>query len=450
MPRQKVSHYLLNMRLALFLTLIIAAALPMDTFAQTSPMELAETWDKHHITSKFPSDVRHADLKVYLDKLRKLGLKVDEVGRSFADREIYQVEFGHGPFKVFMWSQMHGDEPTATSALIDMFAYLQKHRHEGWVKQIDEKMTIRAVPMLNPDGEELYQRRNLQNIDINRDARDLKTPEGQLLKKLRDDWNPDIGFNLHNQQSLTTVGKSNKQATISLLVVYGDAEKTSTEGLERNRRVTSAIVSALQKFIPENIAKYDDDYTATAFGDNFSAWGTPVILIETGALAGRDEMYLVRLNFVAFMTALHVMADGSEKTIATDLYDHLVPNSAGLLYNVIFRGANIVDPVTGELSHADIAVNAQRRRAGFPAPNYIREIGDLAGSYGTEEYLADGFNVVSRFTSIKVGELAEFMFYKKDRSVDWKAADLEKQFPPDAIFSTGKWIKGDRVVPRKP
>ena len=52
-----------------------------------------------------------------------------------------------------------------------------------------------------------------------------------------------------------------------------------------------------------------------------------------------------------------------------------------------------------------------------------------------------------RFTSIKVGELAEFMFYKKDRSVDWKAPDLEKQFPPDAIFSTGKWLKGERVVP---
>ena len=30
----------------------------------------------------------------------------------------------------------------------------------------------------------------------------------------------------------------------------------------------------------------------------------------------------------------------------------------------------------------------------FPPPNYIREIGDLTGSYGTEEYLADGFNVV--------------------------------------------------------
>src|SRR5690349_2923010 len=167
------------MRLILILLLSIFST-SMNISGQTAEA-FAEIWDKKHITNKMPSDVRHSDLKNYLERLKKLGLKVDEVGRSLGNREIYQVEFGHGPFKVFMWSQMHGDEPTATSALIDMLAFLQKHKHEAWIKQIDERMTIRAVPMLNPDGEELYQRRNLQNIDINRDARDLKTPEGQLL-----------------------------------------------------------------------------------------------------------------------------------------------------------------------------------------------------------------------------------------------------------------------------
>src|SRR6185436_7052272 len=287
------------------LALLAAHLLFMNAHAQ-SAIEFAEIWDKHHITKKFPSDVRHADLKDYLDQLRKLGLKVDEVGRSGANREIYQVEFGHGPLKIFMWSQMHGDEPTGTSALIDMFAFLQNNRGLPWVKKIEETMTIRGVPMLNPDGAELYQRRNLQSIDINRDARALQTPEGQLLKKLRDDWNPAIGFNLHNQQSLTTVGRSNKQATISLLVVYGDAAKTPSEGLSRNERVAAAMVEALQRFIPNNVARYDDGFTSTAFGDNFTAWGTPVILVETGSLVGKDEMYLVRLNFVAFLTALRV------------------------------------------------------------------------------------------------------------------------------------------------
>ena len=436
------------MRLAAIASLLLLLY-SMNLFAQ-SPEQLARIWDEKHITKIAPSDVRHSDLKNYLEQLKKLGLKVDEVGRSLADREIYQVEFGHGPFKVFMWSQMHGDEPTATSALIDMLAFFQTNRDLPWVKQIEDNLTIRTVPMLNPDGAELYQRRNLQSIDINRDARDLQTPEGRLLKKLRDDWSPSMGFNLHNQGALTTVGRSNRQATISLLVVYGDAAKTSSEGLERNKRVVSAIVTALQSFIPQNIAEYSDAYTATAFGDNFTAWGTPVILIETGALYGKDEMYLVKLNFVAFLTALRVLADGSEKNLSTEPYNQLRGNSSGALYNTIFRGANIVGAdADHKIYQADIAVNAERRRASYPAPNFIREIGDLSGSYGTEEYSAGDFYVVQRYGNLKVGELAELLFYKKDRQIDWNSKELEKQFPPDAIFSTGKWFKGDGVVPRR-
>jgi len=431
------------------LALLAAQLLFMNAHAQ-SAIEFAEIWDKHHITKKFPSDVRHADLKDYLDQLRKLGLKVDEVGRSGANREIYQVEFGHGPLKIFMWSQMHGDEPTATSALIDMFAFLQNNRGRPWVKKIEETMTIRAVPMLNPDGAELYQRRNLQSIDINRDARALQTPEGQLLKKLRDDWNPAIGFNLHNQQSLTTVGRSNKQATISLLVVYGDAAKTPSEGLSRNERVAASIVEALQKFIPDNIARYEDEYTATAFGDNFSAWGTPVILIETGSLVGKDEMYLVRLNFVAFLTALRSLADGTERTQDPKAYLSLKENGSGGVYHIIFRGANVFIPDEKQSYRSDIGVNIERRRASFPAPNVIREIGDLSGISGLEEYSAADFNVVQRYGNFKVGEPAELLFYKKDRQVDFTVKDLEKQFPPDAVFSTGKWIKGEGLVPKKP
>ena len=66
-----------------------------------------------------------------------------------------------------------------------------------------------------------------------------------------------------------------------------------------------------------------------------------------------------------------------------------------------------------------------------------------------EEYNAAGFNVVQRFRTLRPGEMAEFYFYRKDKAVDWTAADLEKQFPPDAIFSLGKWIKGEGIVPKK-
>jgi hypothetical protein len=431
-------------------TLIFFALIFAMQIDAQAPAALAEIWEKEHVSNILPSNVRHKDLKKYLDGLRSIGLKVAEVGRSVADREIYQVEWGRGPLKVFLWSQMHGDEPTATSALIDLLSVLQKNKGKGWVKRIEETVTLRAVPMLNPDGAELYVRRNLMGIDINRDARDLKTPEAQVLKSLRDSWSPDIGFNLHNQNYLTTAGEASKQAAISFLVVYGDAEKTASEGHERNKRLVAAMVQALNQFIPGNIARYSDEWTPTAFGDNFSAWGTPVILIETGGLHERDETYLVKMNFIAILTALKSLADGSEKSISPANYELIPNNGSGRLFFVIFRNASVLNREQPDATvTADIGINLERRRAEFSSPAYIRQVGDLSRYSGLDEYDASEFHAVGRFQPIRSGNFGEILFYKKDRQVDWASPELEKAFPPDAIFSLGNWIKGEGVVPKK-
>lgn len=421
-----------------------------------SPAELAEIWEIEHVSKILPSNVRHKDLKVYLDGLKNAGLKVEEVGRSVANKEIYQIEFGKGPLKVFLWSQMHGDEPTATSALIDLFIILQKNRDKDWVKRIENALTIRAVPMLNPDGADMYTRRNLQGLDINRDALDLKSPEARLLKKLRDDWSPHIGFNLHNQNALTTAGATYKQAAISFLVVYGDAQKTSSDGHERNKRLAAAMVQAIEGYIPGHIGRYGDEFTPTAFGDNFSAWGTPVILIETGALNGKSEMFLVKMNFIAIATALKLLADGNEKHVSPIYYEQLPNNSSGRLMNFIFRNASVIVPSlkNGNLPAANILITdigaiAERRRAEFVTPVVIRRIGDLTGWAGLEEYDASNFYAVGRFQPLATGSFAEILFYRKDRQIDWATADLEKIHQPDAVFSLGKWVRGEGVVPKK-
>lgn len=431
--------------------LIIFAALTvflMNITAQT-PKDLAQIWEKQHVSAIQPSNMRHADLKKYLNNLKILGLKVEEVGRSYANREIYQIEWGKGETKIFMWSQMHGDEPTATSALVDMLAFLQKNRDKDWVKRLENALTVRAVPMLNPDGAELFQRRNLQSIDINRDARNLQTPEGRLLKKLRDEWQPEIGFNLHNQNSLTTAGKTNKQATISLLAVLGNAEGKSNPGYERNKRLCAVMVNALDEFIEGRIGRYDDEYNPRAFGDNISAWGTPVILIETGALKGGDEMLLIKLNFVAYLSALKAIADGSEKKADAKIYDTLPVNNSGNLFNVIFRKANIINIAENTESFtADVALNVERRRASIAAPTFVQDIGDLSIAGGLDEYDAEDFYLVHKNRLLKIGASGEFLFYKKTRKIDWKVKDLEKTFSPDAVLSQGKWTKGAGLLPK--
>ena len=455
-------YYLVAMKLTLFYLAVFSILLMnLETQAQ-KPKELADFWEKQHISRIFPSNVRHKDLKNYLAELKKLSLKVEEVGRSYGNREIYQAEWGKGATRIFMWSQMHGDEPTATSALIDMLVFLQKNRDKAWVKKLEENLTIRAVPMLNPDGAELYQRRNLQSIDINRDAQDLKTPEAQLLKRLRDEWQPHIGFNLHNQNSLTTVSGSTNQAAISFLVVEGNPEYGENEGNERNKRLCASMIIALQNFIGGNMGRYIDAYNPNAFGDKFSDWGTPTILIETGSLYGKDEMFLVKMNFIAFLTALNSLVDGSEKILSPINYEFLPNNSSGNVFSFIFRRANVLNPAestNGTIADpaiiiqpfvADVAVNAQRRRAGEYTPAYVQTIGNLPLYRGLEEYDVSAFYLVPRFGgTIRSGASGEFLFYRRNRQIDWKALNLEKDFPPDAVFSGGKWTKGADIIRKK-
>ena len=415
--------------------------------AQT-PRELFAGWKRQRVTTLDPALVRHADLKKYLSELRAMGVPVSEVGRSLAGREIYQLEFGRGPLKVFMWSQMHGDEPTATSALVDLFAYLRRNRATAWVKSVEEKITLRAVPMLNPDGAELYQRRNLQAIDINRDALALVTPEGRLLKRLRDEWRPDIGFNLHNQNPRTAVGDTGKQASVSLLAVVSDSSGADTPGRVRSKKLCAVMVEALAPFIYGHIGRYDDSFNPRAFGDNISRWGTPVILIETGALKGMSGHDLAGINFVALSAALRALADGSAEEANPAVYDALRMNEGGTIYDLLVRGGTVVGRPAGvdkrlEPFAADLAVNVERGRGDAAAPRRagFQDIGDLSVYHGLEEADARGYYVVAIGGDLRVGGEAALLFYRKEKAagINWDAPDIETRHSPDAVFRGGIW-----------
>jgi hypothetical protein len=439
----------------------VAALAALILFASTSsvaqtPRELFAEWGRQRVTNLDPALVKHADLKKYLSELRAKGVPVTEVGRSLAGREIYQMEFGRGPLKVFMWSQMHGDEPTATSALIDLFAYLRRNRGLAWVKSVEEKITLRAVPMLNPDGAELYRRRNLQAIDINRDARALSTPEGRLLKRLRDEWSPDIGFNLHNQNPRTAVGDTGKQATVSLLAVVSDATGANTPGRVRNKKLCAVMVEALAPFIYGHVGRYDDSFNPRAFGDNLSRWGTPVILIETGALKGMSGHDLAGLNFVALSAALRALADGSAEEANPAVYDALRMNEGGTIFDLLIRGGTVVGHAAGgdarmEPFAADLAVNVERGRGDGAAPRgaSLQDVGDLSVYKGLEEVDARGYYVVVMGGDLRTGGEAALLFYRKEKAagVNWDAPDLETRFPPEAVFRGGNWVRrGDLPV----
>ena len=330
-----------------------------------SPQEIAAIWDAGHVRQPPPPLLRHADVEMRLREVQQAApdlFVLAEIGKSVEGRSINHVRAGSGAFHVLLWSQMHGDEPTATAALFDLFEFLRRHRADAAVQQMLRALTIHAVPMLNPDGAERYQRRNAQGIDINRDALMLQTPEGRALKALRDRLNPRIGFNLHNQNWRTSVGDTGKAATISLLSVAYDKERSENEGRRLTKKTAGLIRDAVEAFAPGQVAKYDDSFEPRAFGDNITKWGTPVLLIETGApgeLREDVDPHLVRLNVVALVTALDALASGRAERADPKRYDSLPMNGSTVLYQLIKR-ATVVSGTGVPPFVADIGIAGQR------------------------------------------------------------------------------------------
>ena len=350
---------LLIFKLGLLLAGGLAAAIgtpgASDLF-EVDVRQLASIWETEHVSPADPYSLKHAELKRRLEAVQKNFpdlISLEVAGKSVEGREIFQLRLGSGPGRILIWSQMHGDEPTGTNALLDLFQFFGKHRQEKWVSEILQKLTLICVPMLNPDGAERTQRRNAQGIDINRDARMLQTPEGRVLKSVRDRFQPFLGFNLHNQNALTTVGNTGRVATIALLAVAADlpAGTAAVPGSptpqqarpsgQLTKQVTAVLYEALSPFAYGHVSRYDEEYNPRAFGDNLTLWGTPIVLIESGGLpTGEPEVFAIKLNFTGLLATLNSIATGRIQNANPAVFDSLrINNSGSPIYDVLLRNA---------------------------------------------------------------------------------------------------------------
>jgi hypothetical protein len=397
-----------------------------------SPQQWAATWDAEKVSWPVPPLVRHADVEAKLREATQATpdlFQLEEIGRSVEGRSINHLWFGRGPIHVLLWSQMHGDEPTATAALFDILEHVRRHRDTPVVRGMLDALTLHVVPMLNPDGAERFQRRNAQGIDINRDALRLQTPEGRALKALRDRLNPAVGFNLHNQGWRTSAGNTKEPASISLLSVSFDEARTESPGRVLTKQICAVIREALEPLAPGRIGRYDDEFEVRAFGDNVTKWGTNVVLIETGPWpATEPDPHLVRLNFVALMTALDALATGRVHRADKAAYESLPVNGSDFFY-LLIRNAAVVSGTGIAPFTADIGIVANRvvRDEGGARTTRlvarIEDLGDLHPFGALEDVNAAGLVVAPMWDpSIKAGDRLSLP--------DWSSKKAEKTIAP--------------------
>lgn len=354
---------------------------------------------------------KHADILPLLQgKESSKQFTVEEIGQSVEDRSIFRLKYGQGPIKVLLWSQMHGDEPTATMALFDLFNFLngEADGFDALRKEMGDKLSLYFIPMLNPDGAERYQRRTAMDVDMNRDARALATVEGSLLKAQAMLLKPDFAFNLHNQNNYYNIPGSATPVTISLLApAYDYARSVNTVRADAMRLIVG-INKILQEFIPNAVAKYDDEHTPRGFGDNFQKWGARTILIESGAYAGDPEKLEVRkYNFIALLHAFQEIASGSY--LVHDIADYnAIPFNDEKLHDVLIRNLSIEK--NGKRMLVDVAIRQNEKTVvgDYYVEGVIEDIGDLKDFYGYTDIDVEGLQFIpAKMYTDQVFSLAE-------------------------------------------
>jgi len=347
----------------------------MSSILQISALE--ELYPKIKEEGLFGKWIRIQDIEPLYQKLASF-ITVELLGTSEQERPIYKLSLGTGSKKILMWSQMHGNESTGTRAVFDLLNYFKDFESDTVVKTILEECTIEIIPMLNPDGAEVYTRINGYDVDLNRDAVDRQAKESKLLRGVLDTFNPKFCFNLHDQRTIFGVEGTDNPATISFLAPSEEVTRKVTEGRKETMNVIVAMNNLLQQTIPNHVGLYTDEFYPTATGDNFQKLGHNCILIEAGHYPeDYDREETRKYNFYALVQGLYhiaVTADYSEH----EAYFN-IPQNNKKFYDVIYRYADKND-------EAYLYIDEIKDKK-FTSTLVKQEVEDLSENLGHKEFV---------------------------------------------------------------
>jgi hypothetical protein len=369
-------------------------------FAQNNALtsKLYETYDNYKEQSLDKRRIKHRDIQPLIASLKNnSSYIVQKVGESIEGRNLNLISIGKGKIQVLLWSQMHGNEPTATQAIFDILNFFNSNQFLEEKKAILDKLTIHFLPMLNPDGAEVYKRRNALDVDINRDALRLQSPESRTLKKIRDSLQADFGFNLHDQSIYYNAERTDKPATITYLAPAYNYEKDINEVRGNAMKIIVFMNSIIQKYAKGQVGRYNDDFEPRAFGDNIQKWGTSTILIESGGNYNDIEKQEIRkLNYVSILAAIYAIAKENYKNISIDDYEK-IPHNDRKLFNLKLK--NLSYKLLDKKYLLDVGINRieidNSKHDNFYNIGKIEDMGDLSTYYGYQNFDASGYTLVS-------------------------------------------------------
>lgn len=319
------------------------------------------------------AQLSHADIAPILAKHQQNPLfNFTQLGQSVLGTPIWQIDIGSGETRVLAWSQMHGDESTATAALMDFLNFIAADAQAEWRQQWLSKVQLRIIPMLNPDGAAKGSRLNAMGIDINRDAKALQTPEGRLLMQAAKQFKGHFALNLHDQNRFYAVGDSDKTTTISLLAPAFNAAKDIDATRHKAMQLIGDMHDLVQHILPGYLGKYNDTYSERSFGDTFASMGMSTILIESGAYPQDDHRQVARkLNAQLLIMSVESIASQAYASQSLAVYESIPFNRSDAIKDVLVQ--NLTIQVAKQQAQVDLAIEFKHGEQAV-----ITEVGDLS------------------------------------------------------------------------
>jgi hypothetical protein len=339
------------------------------------------------------------------------------IGKSVQGKTIYKYEIGTGKTKIYLWSQMHGNESTTTKALFDFLNLLNSGT--DLAKKLLENFTFCSIPMLNPDGAALYTRENANQVDLNRDSQDLTQPESKVLRAVFEEFKPDYCFNLHDQRTIFGVADTGKPATMSFLAPSYNEEREINHSRQKAINLIAGINTVLQEYIPGQVGRFDDSFNINCIGDTFQFLGVPTLLFEAGHFP--DDYQREQTRKFAFMALLSSFVLLNENVVEINrTEDYLnIPQNKVVFYDFIYKKVKLnydgIEKITSfaaqykeELIDGKIYFNAYVVKVG--------ELDDYFGHFVFDAEEAKYYDDVENFP--KLNQIANFNLDKKIKFVN--------------------------------
>ena len=299
-----------------------------------------ENWHRNNYQKKLKGRrITTEDILPIVKKLDSL-FKVEKIGKSELGKDIFSISFGKGEKNILIWTQMHGNESTGTKAVFDLFKYFENSEENNLIANaILNNCKITVIPVLNPDGAEKYTRVNSNQVDLNRDVIDQNAAESKILMQMLKMVDPYYCFNLHDQRTIFSVTEINNPATLSFLAPSIDEARTVTNGRMQTMETIVAMNNMLQKFIPDQVGRYSDEFYPTATGDNFQKMGHNTILIESGHFKNDYQRENTRrYTFLALLKGIYSIAQPEDGIDFQSYFD--IPNNEKLYLDMIIKNIN--------------------------------------------------------------------------------------------------------------